>query len=110
MLVHNGRLGEAEGAAPCFKMILLKKAAQVACVSNYVMLKIPCVDSVPVADICSRVKYVACPGSSLFRCLSQAVTQGQFCRPSPCEQAHAAQSQRFGLSFQSSERMVKRLV
>ena len=44
-------------------MILLKKAAQVACVSNYVMLKIPCVDSVPVADICSRVKYVACQGS-----------------------------------------------
>lgn len=63
MLVHNGRLGDAEGA--------------VACVSNYVMLKIPCLDrgNTPVADICSRVKY--------------AVSHGQFCRPSTCEQAHA---------------------
>lgn len=41
------RLGEAEGA--------------VACVSNYVMLRIPCLErgNTPVADICSRVKYVA---------------------------------------------------
>ena len=41
------RLGEAEGA--------------VACVSNYVMLRIPCLErgNSPVADICSRVKYVA---------------------------------------------------
>ena len=42
------RLGDAEGA--------------VACVSNYVMLRIPCLErgNTPVADICSRVKYVAC--------------------------------------------------
>ena len=41
------RLGDAEGA--------------VACVSNYVMLRIPCLErgNTPVADICSRVKYAA---------------------------------------------------
>ncbi|CAJ1354092.1 unnamed protein product [Effrenium voratum] len=63
MLVHNGRLGDAEGA--------------VACVSNYVMITIPCLDryNTPLADVCSRVKH--------------AVTHGQFRRPSPCEQAHA---------------------
>ncbi|CAL1125864.1 unnamed protein product [Cladocopium goreaui] len=63
MIVHNGRLGEAEGA--------------VACVSNYVMLRIPCLErgNSPVADICSRVKYM--------------VTHGHFSRPRSTEQAHA---------------------
>eukprot|EP00435_Cladocopium_sp_Y103_P054863 s86_g18.t1 len=63
MIVHNGRLGDAEGA--------------VACVSNYVMLRIPCLErgNTPVADICSRVKYM--------------VTHGQFSRPRSTEQAHA---------------------
>jgi len=63
MVVHNGRLGDAEGA--------------VACTSNYVMLSIPCLDasSTPLADIASRVKY--------------AITHGKFRRPTTCEQAHA---------------------
>ena len=63
MIVHNGRLGDAEGA--------------VACVSNYVMLRIPCLDraNTPIADICSRVKYT--------------VTHSQFSRPRSTEQAHA---------------------
>ena len=63
LIVHNGRLGQAEGA--------------VACVSNYVMVKIPCIDktTTPIADICSRVKY--------------AISQGDFCRPRSTEQAHA---------------------
>jgi len=63
-MVHNGRLGEAEGA--------------VACVSQYVMLTIPCTNDrsdTPLADIASRVKY--------------AITHGKFTRPAPCEQAHA---------------------
>ncbi|CAE7286407.1 agiA [Symbiodinium natans] len=63
MVVHNGRMGDAEGA--------------VACTSNYVMLSIPCLDasSTPLADIASRVKY--------------AITHGKFRRPTTCEQAHA---------------------
>ncbi|CAE7722515.1 unnamed protein product [Symbiodinium sp. CCMP2592] len=63
MVVHNGRLGDAEGA--------------VACTSNYVMLSIPCLDasSTPLADIASRVKH--------------AITHGKFRRPTTCEQAHA---------------------
>jgi hypothetical protein len=64
MMVHNGRLGDAEGS--------------VACVSQYVMLSIPCSNersNTPLADIASRVKY--------------AVTNGKFMRPAPCEQAHA---------------------
>lgn len=33
--------------------------------SNYVMVKIPCIDktTTPIADICSRVKYVPSPAS-----------------------------------------------
>lgn len=64
MIVHNGRIGEAEGA--------------VACTSNYVMLSIPCAgerSNKPLADVASRVKY--------------AVTHGKFRRPSACEQSHA---------------------
>lgn len=64
MIVHNGRMGEAEGA--------------VACVSQYVMLSIPCAtkrSNIPLADIASRVKF--------------AITHGKFTRPAPCEQSHA---------------------
>jgi len=64
MIVHNGRMGEAEGA--------------VACVSQYVMLSIPCANrrsNTPLADIASRVKF--------------AITHGRFRRPAACEQAHA---------------------
>lgn len=64
LLVHNGRLGEAEGA--------------VACVSQYVMLSIPCAcarSNTPIADIASRVKY--------------DITHGRFRRPGSNEQAHA---------------------
>jgi hypothetical protein len=63
LMVHNGRFGEAEGA--------------VGCVSQYVMLTIPCTGEcdVPLADVVSRVKY--------------AVSNGKFTRPGPCEQAHA---------------------
>lgn len=64
LMVHNGRIGEAEGA--------------VACVSQYVMLSIPCANdrsNTPLADIASRVKH--------------AITHGKFTRPAPCEQAHA---------------------
>eukprot|EP00930_Biecheleria_cincta_P045226 TRINITY_DN31177_c0_g1_i1.p1 TRINITY_DN31177_c0_g1~~TRINITY_DN31177_c0_g1_i1.p1 ORF type:complete len:1417 (+),score=245.79 TRINITY_DN31177_c0_g1_i1:108-4358(+) len=64
LLVHNGRLGEAEGA--------------VACVSQYVMLSIPCAcgrSCTPIADIASRVKY--------------DITHGRFRRPGSNEQAHA---------------------
>jgi len=63
MVVHNGRLGDAEGA--------------VACTSNYVMLSIPCLDAAatPLADIASRVKH--------------AISSGKFYRPTTCQQAHA---------------------
>lgn len=64
MIVHNGRLGEAEGA--------------VACTSNYVMLTIPCCgerSNIPLADVASRVKF--------------AVTHGRFRRPFAIEQSHA---------------------
>jgi len=64
LMVHNGRLGDAEGA--------------IACTSQYVMLTIPCAgerSGTPLADVASRVKY--------------AVTNGKFRRPSVCEQAHA---------------------
>lgn len=63
LMVHNGRMGDAEGA--------------VACVSQYVMLSIPCGDrsNTPLADVASRVKY--------------AVTNGKFRRPATCEQSHA---------------------
>ena len=64
LIVHNGRMGEAEGA--------------VACTSQYVMLSIPCTvnrSNTPVADIASRVKF--------------AITHGKFARPGPCEQSHA---------------------
>lgn len=64
LMVHNGRLGDAEGS--------------IACVSQYVMLSIPCSgerSNTPLADIASRVVH--------------AVTNGKFTRPAPCEQAHA---------------------
>ena len=64
LLVHNGRLGEAEGG--------------VACTSQYVMLSIPCTcarSGTPIADIASRVKY--------------DITHGRFRRPGSNEQAHA---------------------
>ena len=64
MIVHNGRLGQAEGA--------------VACTSQYVILSIPCAkprSNTPLADIASRVKF--------------AISHGRFRRPAPCEQAHA---------------------
>lgn len=64
LMVHNGRIGHAEGS--------------IACVSQYVMLTIPCAGergNVPLADVASRVKF--------------AVTNGKFTRPAPCEQAHA---------------------
>lgn len=64
MMVHNGRIGEAEGT--------------VACVSQYVMLSIPCASersNTPLADIVSRVNF--------------AITHGRFTRPAPLEQAHA---------------------
>merc|ERR1712232_1067881 len=64
MIVHNGRMGEAEGA--------------VACVSQYVMLSIPRTSSrsnTPLVDIASRVKF--------------AITHGKFTRPAACEQSHA---------------------
>merc|ERR1712166_1581861 len=62
-MVHNGRLGDAEGL--------------VACTSQYVLLSIPCAcdrSNTPLADIASRVKF--------------AVTNNRFSRPEPCEQAH----------------------
>jgi len=64
LIVHNGRMGEAEGA--------------IACTSQYVMLSIPCSgnrSNTPVVDIASRVKF--------------AITHGKFTRPGPCEQSHA---------------------
>jgi hypothetical protein len=66
MIVHNGRMGEAESSA-------------VACVSQYVMLTIPCLSSrrstTPLADIASLVK--------------DTISHNHFRRPEPCEQAHA---------------------
>ena len=66
MIVHNGRMGEAESTA-------------VACISSYVMLTIPCLsirrEAIPLADIASLVK--------------DKISQSQFRRPEPCEQAHA---------------------
>lgn len=37
--------------------------------SNYVMVKIPCIDktTTPIADICSRVKYVPSPVKAAIR-------------------------------------------
>eukprot|EP00928_Gymnodinium_smaydae_P005193 TRINITY_DN11785_c0_g2_i1.p1 TRINITY_DN11785_c0_g2~~TRINITY_DN11785_c0_g2_i1.p1 ORF type:complete len:1479 (-),score=258.43 TRINITY_DN11785_c0_g2_i1:130-4020(-) len=64
LMVHNGRLGEAENV--------------IACTSQYVLLTIPCANdrtNTPLADIASRVKH--------------AVTNGKFRRPEPCEQTHA---------------------
>lgn len=64
MIVHNGRMGEAENV--------------IACTNQYVMLTIPCGSdraNTPLADVASRVKY--------------AVTNGKFHRPGPCEQSHA---------------------
>eukprot|EP00747_Dinoflagellata_sp_TGD_P021287 gnl/TRDRNA2_/TRDRNA2_128405_c0_seq1.p1 gnl/TRDRNA2_/TRDRNA2_128405_c0~~gnl/TRDRNA2_/TRDRNA2_128405_c0_seq1.p1 ORF type:complete len:517 (-),score=69.61 gnl/TRDRNA2_/TRDRNA2_128405_c0_seq1:193-1590(-) len=64
MMVHNGRLGDAENA--------------IGCVSQYVMFSILCTNerkNTPLADVACRVKY--------------AVTNGKFTRPGPCEQAHA---------------------
>ncbi|CAK0849640.1 unnamed protein product [Prorocentrum cordatum] len=64
LMVHNGRLGDAEGV--------------IACTSQYVVLSIPCTggrSSVPLADVASRVKW--------------AVANGRFSRPAPCEQTHA---------------------
>jgi len=64
MIVHNGRMGDAEGA--------------VACTSQYVVLSIACASersNTPLADVASRVKY--------------AVTHGRFRRPAPAEQCHA---------------------
>merc|ERR1712070_1258826 len=51
MIVHNGRMGEAEGA--------------VACVSQYVMLTIPRTNrrsNTPLVDIASRVKFAITHG------------------------------------------------
>mmetsp|Transcript_39749 Transcript_39749/g.78599 ORF Transcript_39749/g.78599 Transcript_39749/m.78599 type:complete len:1454 (-) Transcript_39749:105-4466(-) len=66
LMVHNGRLGDAEGL--------------VACTSQYVMLSLTfgAFDGhagTPLADVASRVRY--------------AVTAGNFTRPESCEQAHA---------------------
>lgn len=64
LMVHNGRLGQAEGA--------------VACTSQYIMLSIPRTSersNTPLADVASRVKF--------------AITHGKFTRPAPCEQHHA---------------------
>jgi hypothetical protein len=64
LMVHNGRLGEAEGA--------------VACTSQYVAFSIPCSNlrsETPLADVASRVKF--------------AITHGKFTRPSPSDQFHA---------------------
>lgn len=64
LIVHNGRMGDAEGS--------------VACVSQYVMLSIPCANersNTPLADVASQVKF--------------AVTSGKWTRPAPCEQSHA---------------------
>lgn len=66
MIVHNGRMGEAESGA-------------VACISQNVMLTIPCLSSrravTPLADIACIVK--------------DTISHHHFRRPEPCEQAHA---------------------
>lgn len=64
LMVHNGRLGDAEGV--------------IACTNQYVVLSVPCASersNTPLADVASRVKH--------------AVTNGRFTRPAPCEQTHA---------------------
>lgn len=64
LMVHNGRIGDAEGI--------------IACSNQYVLMTIPCANkrqNTPIADIASRVKY--------------AISNNQFRRPLPCEQAHA---------------------
>jgi len=66
LMVHNGRLGDAEDL--------------VACTSQYVMLSLPFGAfggdaGTPLADVASSVRY--------------AVAAGNFTRPESCEQAHA---------------------
>mmetsp|Transcript_78171 Transcript_78171/g.121958 ORF Transcript_78171/g.121958 Transcript_78171/m.121958 type:complete len:1461 (+) Transcript_78171:78-4460(+) len=64
LIVHNGRIGDAEGG--------------VACTSQYVTFSIPCANlrsETPLADIASRVKF--------------AIAHGKFTRPAPSDQFHA---------------------